>query len=220
VLWLLEELALPYTLQAWKRTKEGRAPKGLRDIHPLGKAPVVVVDGEVLAESGAIVEALVALVPDSPLRPPPGTPEARRFTYFLHFAEGSLMPPLVVKLLMGRLRSLPVPARWLTAPIANGLDAAYTDPELQALARFLDDGLREGPWFCGAAFTAADVQLGFAVDGLLLQARRIERAVGPLTRLRAWQAACHARPAWQRATAVGGPPLSAAMAGAASQGAA
>ena len=117
ILWLLEELETPYSITTYQRHRTTmRAPKALRDIHPLGKSPVVTLDdGTVLAESGAIVDELVDRFGPQ-LRPEPGTDAFRLYRYFLHYAEGSLMPPLLVKLIMSRVENAPIPGRewpWL-----------------------------------------------------------------------------------------------------------
>ena len=99
VLWLLEELGVPYEIVRYQRQPDMRAPKELRAIHPLGKSPVITDNGNTIAESGAIVEYLIATYGNGRLIPPPNTPERLRYTYWLHYAEGSAMPPLLLKLL-------------------------------------------------------------------------------------------------------------------------
>src|SRR5260370_4027990 len=99
VLWLLEELGVAYEIVGYQRQPDMRAPAELRAIHPLGKSPVITDGGNTIAESGAIVEYLVNTYGDGRLIPPPKTPERLRYTYWLHYAEGSAMPPLLLKLL-------------------------------------------------------------------------------------------------------------------------
>src|ERR1041385_9022091 len=99
VLWLLEELGVPYEIVRYQRQPDMRAPKELRAIHPLGKSPVITDNGNVVAESGAIVEYHVGTYGNGRFIPPPNTPERLRYTYWLHYAEGSAMPPLLMKLL-------------------------------------------------------------------------------------------------------------------------
>ena len=110
VLWLLEELSLAYQVKRYARDKKtSLAPPELAAIHPLGKSPVVTDGNTVVAETGAIVEYLLDLAGGSALRPAAGTPERLRFTYWLHFAEGSAMPPLVMALVFNKVRSAPMP---------------------------------------------------------------------------------------------------------------
>ncbi|MEZ4234579.1 MAG: glutathione S-transferase [Myxococcota bacterium] len=201
VLWLLEELEVPYELVVHRRDpKTMRAPPALLAVHPLGKAPVVVVDGVVLAESGAILETLTEdLGPQ--LRPEPGTEAFRKYRYYLHYAEGSLGTPLLVALLMLRVRSAPVPffIRPIARRIADNLDALYTNPEIERHFAFLEGEL-QSDFLCGDALTAADIQLSFGVE-----AAAARGLVGDRPRLRAWLDRLHARPAYRRAVERGGP---------------
>ena len=203
ILWLLEELDQPYELVAHQRDpKTLRAPQALRDIHPLGKAPVVVIGEEVLAESGAIVETLLERFDAGRLAPAPGTPEAVRYRYWLHYAEGSLMPLLMIKLVLGRMAQapLPPPALAVAAPLIAQTQAQMLDPQLALHLSVLQDELAQRPWFAGDAFSAADIQMHFAVQAA--QARAGQAAQTPP--LRDWLARCAARPAFQRAVARGG----------------
>ena len=143
ILWLLEELGLPYDLVEYPRDPVTmRAPPALARLHPLGKASVVTVkEGEadpyVLAESGAIIEHFVEA--EGRLAPPRGTAEHRAYRYFMHYAEGSLMPPLLLKLITGNVRTAKVP--FLVKPVAKGIadkiDGTFTDPELKRHFDFL-----------------------------------------------------------------------------------
>jgi glutathione S-transferase len=158
-----------------------------------------------LAESGAIVEELLDhFDPDGLLRPPPGTEAHRRYRYFLHYAEGSLMTPLVVALLTGRLRKAKLPffVRPVVAKVADGIDDQYTRGEVEAHFSFLDAHLGAHDWFAGEAFTAADVQMSY---GLLAALAR--GGVGNRPNLERWVAQVEERPAFQRAVDRGGPPL-------------
>src|ERR1035438_10600585 len=120
VLWLLEELGVPYEIKKYQRDpKTMLAPETLRAVHPLGKSPVIT-DGDVtVAESGAIVEYLIEHYGQGPLVPPSGTEQRRRYTYWLHFAEGSAMPPLLLKLIFDRIESGPMP--FFVKPVARGI---------------------------------------------------------------------------------------------------
>ncbi|MFN9746462.1 MAG: glutathione S-transferase family protein [Betaproteobacteria bacterium] len=206
VLWLLEELGTPYTVRRYARHPVTLlAPPELKAVHPLGKSPVIDDDGTVVAESGAIVEYLVDTHGGGRLKPPPGTPEARRYTYWLHFAEGSLMPPLLVALIFARVRGAKVP--FFVKPILKGIAAqvhkAYIDPNLNNLLAFMEAELQQREWFAGDAFTAADVQMSYPLEAAA--AGRAGFTAQSHPRLHAWLMRCQARPAYQRALAAGGP---------------
>lgn len=196
ILWLLEELGAPYELKLWKRGRDFRAPKELRAVHPLGLAPIVVVDGDVLVESGAIIEGLLdRLEGGDALRP---AHQIDGFRMWMHYAEGSLMPPLLVKLLTTKLRTAPpFPIRLFTGVVAGQLDAAYTDKQIDLHLSFVEDHLEDREWFLDA-FSAADVQLGFPLYAAMQRG-------GERPAIRAWLDRCAARPAWQRSIEKGGP---------------
>lgn len=199
IVWLLEELGLPYEIQHYKRhPKTLRAPPELKLLHPLGKSPVVTLDGDVLAESGAIIEELVERFGPQ-LRPT--DPEAlRQFRFWLHYAEGSLMPPLLVKLLMNKVRSAPVP--FFLKPIAKAipdkLDSQYTNAEIKNHFAFIEQTLGERDYFAGEAFSAADIQLSYPIEA------SADRGGGLGPNTQAWVERMHARPAYQRASEAGG----------------
>ncbi|WP_022982389.1 glutathione S-transferase, partial [Ideonella sp. B508-1] len=140
ILWLLEELGLPYEVRRYQRDPQTLlAPAALKAVHPLGKSPVIT-DGDItVAESGAIVEYLLETHGQGRLRPPAGTPEARRFSYWLHFAEGSAMPPLLLKLVFQRIQTAPMP--FFAKPIARGIAAkvleGFVEPNLQAQLAYM-----------------------------------------------------------------------------------
>ncbi len=192
ILWLLEELGLAYEVRRYKRDpKTMLAPPALRKIHPLGKSPLIEdgdAGGLALAETGAIVEYLVAKA-GGRLGPPAARDEARRWTHFLHYAEGSLTPPLFAILVVGRIPLLGRAAgRRLKAMFAVHL-------------RWLDGELATRPWFAGAEFTAADVIMSFPLEAARARAGLDAR----YPRLQEWLERIHARPAYQRALASGGP---------------
>jgi glutathione S-transferase len=206
VLWLLEELGTPYTVKRYARDPRTMlAPPELKAVHPLGKSPVIDDDGTVVAESGAIVEYLVDVHGGGRLKPPPGTPEARRCTYWLHFAEGSLMPPLLVALIFAKVRGAKVP--FFVKPILKGIAAqvhkAYIDPNVTSLLAFMESELAQREWFAGDAFTAADVQMSYPLEAAA--AGRAGFTAQSHPKLHAWLMRCQARPAYQRALAAGGP---------------
>lgn len=189
VLWLLEELGLAYEVRRYERDpKTMLAPPALKAVHPLGKAPLVEDGGRVVAETGAIVEYLVEKA-DGRLGPPPHRESALHYRHFLHYAEGSLMPPLLAILIVGRLGPLGWPAR---KPVQQLLDVHLDWLESELAAR---------DWFAGDAFTAADVMMSFPLEA----ARERGGLDASRPNLIAWLDRIHARPAYARALARGGP---------------
>lgn len=202
VLWLLEELGLPYEVKRYQRRPDMLAPPELKAIHPLGKSPVIQ-DGEtVVAESGAIVEYLLDTYGEGRLKPPAGTPERRRFTYWLHYAEGSAMPLLLMKLIFLRLpANAPALIRPIVRAVAAKAQARLTDPQLATTLRYWSDELTRAPWFAGADFSAADIMMSFPLEAAASRA-----GLGPEHQpIRDWLDRIHARPAYRRALEAGGP---------------
>jgi glutathione S-transferase len=203
VLWLLEELGLPYDIVRYQRDpKTMLAPKELRAIHPLGKSPILQ-DGDVtLAESGAIVEYLIERYGQGRLRPTVGSPDWLRYTYFLHYAEGSAMPPLLLKLVFVRMETAPVPffAKPVARMLAKGAQKAFVDPQLKLHLDYLESEIGKSEWFAGAAFTAADIQMSFPLEAAAsrggLDASR--------PKLHDFLQRIHSRPAYQAALTKGG----------------
>lgn len=201
VLWLLEELGLPYEMKRYARDANFRAPPELAAVHPLGRSPVVEVDGHVLAESGAIIEYFVERE-GGKLRPSERE-ELLRYRFFLHYAEGSAMPPLLVQLLVEKIRSQKVPffVKPITAKIAGGLEQGFSGPAIATHFGFVESELKSRPYFAGSEFSAADIQMIYPVEAALL------RGKGDWPSLRAWQERVKARPAYQRAESRGGPAM-------------
>jgi glutathione S-transferase len=197
VLWLLEELGLEYTVQHWVRDQSFRAPAAAASVHPLGRFPMVEVDGRVLAESGAVLEYFADR--EGKLRP---TDEAEELEcrFFLHYAEGSVMPPLLVRLICARLRAAPMP--FFIKPIARGIadkvDQSYTNPALDLHLGFVEQTLMKRPYFAGETFSIADIQMFYPVEASL------SRAKGERPHMAAWRERVTSRPAYQRAEAAGG----------------
>jgi glutathione S-transferase len=201
VLWLLEELSLPYTVKRYARDPQTmRAPPELIAIHPLGKSPVITEeDGNAMAETGAIVTYLTDRAGGA-LVPAPGTPERVRYTYWLHYAEGSAMPPLLLKLVFSRLTpGSPWALRPLVRRIADTVLHSFVDPDLRRHAAFWESELADRPYVCGADFTAADIMMSFPLEAFAV------RGTGVGRRVSAWLARIHARPAYQQALERGGP---------------
>jgi glutathione S-transferase len=210
ILWLLEELGVPYELRMYKRDPATRlAPPELKAIHPLGKSPVVVDDGIVVAESGAIIEYLVekygAMVGGdlAGLQPPAGTEERRQCRYWMHYAEGSLMNWLVMKLVFTSIPKQPMP--FFVRPVARALcgkvQQQLVDPNLRTSTAFIEAHLSTHRWFAGPALSMADFQMSFAVEALMSRAD----GLGDCPNVREFLARIRARPAYQRAEAKGGP---------------
>ncbi|WP_186259819.1 glutathione S-transferase family protein [Burkholderia gladioli] len=204
VLWLLEELGVPYELKRYQRDpKTMLAPPELRAVHPLGKSPVLTDEGFTLAESGAIIEYLVERYGEGRFAPPPGTPQRLRYTYWLHYAEGSAMPPLLLKLVALRIAQAPMPffARPIARKISSTLQSSFVDPQLKLHLGYVDAALRETGWFVGDSFSAADVQMSFPLEAAASRADTLAQ----LPAIRAFLERIHARPAYQRALQRGGP---------------
>lgn len=204
VLWLLEELGLEYDIVRYQRdAKTMLAPPELRAIHPLGKSPVLTDDGAVVAESGAIVEYLLERYGEGRLIPPAGTPERLRWRYFLHYAEGSAMTPLLLKLVFDRVESSPAPffVRPIVRAIAHKAKSSFITPQINNHLDYLEAELGKSEWFAGAEFSAADIQMSFPLEAAA--ARAGLGASRP--RLFAFLQKIHARPAFQRALERGGP---------------
>ena len=204
VLWLLEELGLPYQVKRYERdAKTMLAPPELRAVHPLGKSPVIDDGGLVLAESGAIVEYLAEKYGEGRLLPAAGTPERLRHRYWMHYAEGSAMPPLLLSLIFSKVRSAPAP--FLIKPIARAIAdkvmANFVSPQIRLHLDFMEAELGKSTWFTGEQFGAADIQMSFPIEAAA--ARGGLDASRP--RLMAFLERIHGRPAYQRALEKGGP---------------
>ena len=204
VLWLLEELGLGYEVRRYQRDPETMlAPPELRAVHPLGKSPVVTDGANVLAESGAILEYLVEVHGGGRLAPPAGSPERLRYRYWMHYAEGSAMPPLLLKLVFDRVAKAKMPflAKPVAKAIASKAKESFILPQIRLHLDFMEAELARRAWFAGDDFSAADVQMSFPVEAA--RARAGLDASRP--RLMDYLARIHARPAYQRALERGGP---------------
>jgi glutathione S-transferase len=203
VLWLLEELGLPYEVKRYARDrKTSLAPPELLAVHPLGKSPVITDGRATVAETGAIVEYLVDKA-EGRLRPEPGTADHRRFTYWLHFAEGSAMPPLVMALVFNKVKTAPMPffARPIAKAIADNVLKSFVLPNIERQLAFMEAELGEREWFAGRSFSAADVMMSFPLEGAATRGGLDAR----YPKLAAFLERIHARPAYQRALERGGP---------------
>ena len=204
IVWLLEELEVDYELKLYKRdASTSLAPNELLDIHPLGKAPIITDGEQTIAESGAIIEYLVDRFDNGRLRPAADTPEFLAYRYWLHYAEGTFMPLMIVALIMHRIETAPVP--FFVKPIAKGFAEKvrenYLDANVTRNLDFMEQQLKRTTWFLGDELSAADVQMSFAVEAAAARSASADRypaLAGFLERMRA-------RPAYQRALEKGGP---------------
>jgi glutathione S-transferase len=202
VLWLLEELGLEYEVRRYARNpKTMLAPPELKAIHPLGKSPVIT-DGDItVAESGAISEYLVERYGQGRLVPAAGSAERLRYTYWMHYAEGSLMGLLVMKLVLSKVPAkVPFLVRPVARAVVKGVGDAYLDPTLATHLAYIESELGRSPWFAGAELTAADVQMSFA-----LQAASARAGGAAYPRIAEFVRRIEARPAYRRALERGGP---------------
>ena len=203
ILWLLEELGLEYEIKKYQRDpKTMLAPPELKAVHPLGKSPVISDGGTVVAESGAIIEYLVERYGNGRLVPAAGTPEKLKYTYFLHFAEGSAMSPLLMKLVFDRVENGPMPffAKPVARAIARKVKDGFINPNIQAQLDYLEAELAARPWFAGSEFSAADIQMSFPLEAATARGglgAQYPKLLGFVQRI-------HARPAYQRALTRGG----------------
>ena len=200
ILWLLEELELDYDVQYYERDPETMlAPPLLRRVHPLGKSPVITDGDLILAESGAIIEYLIDRYGCGRLAPLLGTPEHLRYRYWLHYAEGSAMPPLLLKLVFDRLEKEPLPffIKPIAQLISNRVKSTFITPQITQHFDYLEAELGKNLWFVGNEFTAADIQMSFPIELVSMDVSR--------PNLRAYLDRIHPRPAYQRALKRGGP---------------
>ncbi len=199
-LWLLEELGLTFHVVRYARTPAFRAPPELANVHPLGRAPVVEVDSLVLVESGAIIEYFVER--ENKLRPTE-RPALLDYRLFLHYAEGSAMPPLLVHLLAQKIAEAPVPffLKPVTKKIAAGIQENFSTPAIERHFGFVDQHLSSREYFAGSEFSGADIQMFYAVEAALA------RGGGNWRHVQRWRNTVTSRPAYQRAEATGGPAM-------------
>jgi glutathione S-transferase len=203
VIWLLEELGVPYEIKHYQRDKKTMlAPPELRAVHPLGKSPVITDNGKTIAESGAIVEYLVNSYDQGKLKPPAGSDERLRYTYWLHFAEGTAMPPLLIMLIVDRMESAKAP--FFIKPVIRGIVGrvrkGFLDRQIASNLDFMEGELGKFEWFTGNEFTAADIQMSFPLEAASMRAG-LDRS-----RPKLWDflQRIHARPAYKRALEKGG----------------
>jgi len=203
IIWLLEELGVDYGIKRYGRDRQtGLAPPELLDVHPLGKAPVITDGDTTVAESGAIIEYLMYEYDDGALRPQEGTAERLAYNYWLHYAEGTFAPLMILSLVLSRIEEAPMP--FFLRPVAKGIAQkvrdAYLDANVSRNLDFMDSMLKESRWFCGDLFTAADVQMSFALEAAEVRSD----LTGNYPHLAAFLETIRARPAYKRALDKGG----------------
>ncbi|MTD29023.1 glutathione S-transferase family protein [Erwinia sorbitola] len=201
VLWLLEELDVPYQIKRYQREASMLAPPELKKVHPLGKSPVITDENRVVAESGAILEYLEAHYDTESRLKLFDEEEVIQSRYWLHYAEGSLMPLLVMKLIFSRMGKAPVP--WLLRPIGSafgkGVQKGYLDPQIATHRQFIEQHLASHAWFAGSRFSIADVQMSFPLQALTARGGAADSPA-----IQAWLQKVQSRAAWQRALQKGG----------------
>lgn len=201
ILWLLEELELPYEIRRYQRQASMLAPDALKKVHPLGKAPVISDGDRVVAESGAILEYLAGRYDLQQQFSPQGEEETLQARYWLHYAEGSLMPLVVMRLIFIRMGKPPVP--WLLRPVGaafgNGVRKGFIDKQLATHRQFIEQHLARHHWFAGERLTLADIQMSFPIQGLAARG-----GLHDMPATQAWLDRITQRPAWQRAIQQGG----------------
>ena len=190
VLWLLEELGIEYEIKFYERDpKTMMAPESLRQVHPLGKSPVITDGDLTIAESGAIIEYLIERYGNGRLVPASGTSEHLRYKYWLHYAEGSAMPPLVMRLILNNFGAG-------DSSVVSG----FVAPQIKLHFDYIEDELRKNTWFVGNEFTAADIQMSFPLEVVAALPEEVENR----TKLKEFVERIHARPAYKTALERGG----------------
>ncbi len=198
ILWLLEELEVSYEIKFYERDKKTLlAPPSLKAIHPLGKSPVVTIDKLVLAESGAIIEYLIAHFGDGKLRPSADSTSYWKYNYWLHYAEGSAMLPLLLSLIFGEIEKAPVPffVKPVLQMVSLQVNKAFITPQLKLHFDYIESELSRTPWFAGEVFSAADIQMSFPLEGA--EARGALGSAHP--HCLAFLEKIHSRPAYKQA---------------------
>lgn len=192
IVWLMEELGLDYELEVFDRRPDIFAPDALKDIHPLGRAPIIRDGDTVLAESGAIIEYIIARHGGGRLAIAPSEPDFAQYLYWLHYAEGSLLQQLLREWSLERM--LPDP------------DAAPGMARMRANTRlhlsFIGDHLAKHPYFAGQAFTAADIMMVFCFT-TLQRFRALD--LSPYPAIGDYLGRIEARPAYRKAMQLAGP---------------
>lgn len=203
ILWLLEELGIPYEIKRYQRDpKTMLAPPALKAVHPLGKSPVITDGDRVIAESGVIIDYLVQTYGEGRLLPPAGSEDRLRYQYWLQYAEGSAMPPLLLKLVFNKIQSTKMLffAKPIVNAVVNKTNAQFIDPQIKLHLDYMEGELAQRAWFAGNEISAADIQMSFPLEAAASRGG-LDRRYPKLT---AFLNTIHARPAYQRALDKGG----------------
>lgn len=204
ILWLLEELEIPYQFKIYQRHPVTQtAPPELVKIHPLGKSPVITDGKYTIAESGAIIEYIIDHYGKGQLRPQLGSDDYLKYQYYMHYTEGSLMPPLVLSLIFNMIPKQPMPffIKPVMKEISRNIHKIYINPQIHLNLKFLESELEKNKWFSGSEFSAADIQISFAIMGVI-------NGLGDnknYPKLRQFIKSIQARPAYKKAIEKGGP---------------
>lgn len=200
VLWLLEELGVTYQIKHYHRDPETMlAPPELREVHPLGKSPVITDGEKTIAETGAIIDYIIDTYGEGKFIPAAGTPERLRYNYWMHYAEGSAMPVLVLKLLFQEMpKRSPALVRPLVRLISQKVQDSFVDPNLATHIKFCTDELSKSTYFVGEELTGADFIMSFPLEAASSRAKLTSVITKYLDML-------HSRPAYQKALERGGP---------------
>ncbi len=202
VLWLLEELGLPYEVKRYQRdAKTMLAPPELKAVHPLGKSPVITDKGHTIAETGAIIDYIIETYAHGRLIPAKGTDEHLRYTYWMHYAEGSAMTPLLLKLIFSFMpTNAPALLRPFVKSVMGQAQAGISDPQIKVHVDYWQEELSKSEWFTGKDFTAADIMMSFPLEAAAMRGDGRSRP-----RVAAFLDRIHARPAYSEALKKGGP---------------
>ena len=202
VIWLMEELGVDYSVSVYERDPETNlAPAAYKSLHPLGKAPIVTVGDKAVAETGAIIEYFMDQHPEAGLRPERGDPAREKYHYWLHAAEGSLMPLLIMALFFNRMETVPpFFIRPVIKAVTGKIRDMYLTPSTTSMIDFIEAELGQSEWFAGEKLTAADIMMSFPMEAAM---SRVELGK-PYPNIENWLDRIHERPAYKIAVEKGG----------------
>jgi len=204
ILWLLEELGVDYEIKHYRRNTETMlAPPELKEVHPLGKSPVITDDKVCIAESAAIVEYLIDTYADGKFTPKAGTADYLKYREKMHYAEGSIMPFLLLTLIFNKIKNTPMPffVKPIAKKIANKILDSFVSPNVKTHLNYLEKELAETSWFAGSEMTGADIMMSFPLEGA---AARIDMQ-NNYPNIKSFLNKIHGMPSYQRALEKGLP---------------
>ncbi len=198
ILWLLEEIEANYQVKHYQRDSQSQlAPAELKQIHPLGKSPLISDDGKVIAESAVIIDYLINKYAPDWKQMDSTTEDAIQYNYWMHFAEGSLMPPLLLRLVFEKIKNSKMP--FFIKPIANGISekvlSSFVTPNITANLSFIENYLEDKQWFVGDQLSGADIQMSFPLEACVSRGIATEKQPNIIAFVKNLQQ----RPAYQRA---------------------